>query len=754
MSDNPLSSKVGLDTTDFKTAIAQMNRELRVVESGFRASAAALGNWSKDASGLEMRIKALNSEMDLQRVKVDVLAREYERVAKEKGATSRAAQDLQVRLNKETETLNKMGVELDQSQKALDGMGKEADQAGAKVEDLGEQEEQTTRSTERLKAVMGGLGTALKAGVAAIAAVGAAAAAAASGIARMVLSAADTAGELVDLSAQTGISVERLQELSYVGDQVGVSTETMTGGMARLIRSMSSAREGNEQTAAAFAALGISVTDSNGQLRDSEAVFQDAITALGGISNETERDALAMELFGKSAQDLNPLIKAGADEINRLTDEAHEMGAVMDDEAVGALESFGDELAGLQAGLKGTLGTLAVAFLPFFQEITGQAKGYMQEFAAIVSGADGDLGEIATGLGELLGKIITDVAQQAPAMLEAGLSILRGIGSAIMAALPELIPAAVEMITSLVAFVVEALPLLMDAGVQILLALINAILPQLPMLIEAGLQMIVTLANGLAAALPQLIPVIAQIIPQIVIILIQNLPMIIQAALDLIIALAQGLIAALPVLIPQIPKIVEAIVQALIEAFPMIIEAALQLIITLGQGIIAALPQLGQSALEIITTIGTALQNANGRLLEFGGNIVRAIWEGIQALAGWFADNVGRFFGNIVSNAISAITGNSGTTTSNSGAPDDDQAGPEQSGGGGIGPAGGVLGVGSFSQIDNATAAFNAGGASGGGMGSGPGGKNVYITVNAQVNGEIDEYRLANTLAGIIRRNG
>ncbi len=67
MSDqSDLSGKIGLDTTDFKAGIATLNRDIRVVESGFRASAASLGDWSKSATGLESRIKALNAEIELQ----------------------------------------------------------------------------------------------------------------------------------------------------------------------------------------------------------------------------------------------------------------------------------------------------------------------------------------------------------------------------------------------------------------------------------------------------------------------------------------------------------------------------------------------------------------------------------------------------------------------------------------------------------------------------------------------------------------
>ena len=92
---------------------------------------------------------------------------------------------------------------------------------------------------------------------------------------------------------------------------------------------MTSAADGSESYANAYARLGVSVTNADGSLRNSEDVYWDVIDALGNVQNETERDALSMQLFGKSAQDLNPLIAQGSEGIAALTDEAKKMGAVM-----------------------------------------------------------------------------------------------------------------------------------------------------------------------------------------------------------------------------------------------------------------------------------------------------------------------------------------------------------------------------------------------------------------------------------------
>ena len=77
-----------------------------------------------------------------------------------------------------------------------------------------------------------------------------------------------------------------------------------------------------------------------GNLRDSEAIFFDAVGALDGVGNETERDQLAMQLFGKSAMELNPLINLGADGLAAMSAEANNLGAVMGEEAVTGLADF------------------------------------------------------------------------------------------------------------------------------------------------------------------------------------------------------------------------------------------------------------------------------------------------------------------------------------------------------------------------------------------------------------------------------
>lgn len=639
-----LSGKLGVDTTDFKTNISAANRELRLLESGFKANVASLGDWSRSATGMEARVASLTSKIEVQSLKVAALRENFERIKDEQGENSRAAKEAEIALNKETETLGKMEAELKTSEAALqelstaeDEAGNSADEASGKVDGFGSSID-----------IMGGIA---KGSVALVMGLVAGILALTAGIGGLVFTTANASAELVDLSTQTGISTERLQELNYIGEQVGTSQETITGSLARLVRTMGGAQQqyadfaadqagaianGEEfdgtlgDNAAAFDRLGVKITDANGNLRDNEAVFADVLNALGGISNEAERDALAMSIFGKSAQELNPLIKAGTEEMKRLGAEAHEVGAVMSEEDVAAFEAFDDTLASLKMGLQGTLGTLASAFLPGFQAVFDQAGGYLREFADIVKTSDGDFGAMADGLGGLLGKIIGDVATQAPQMLQAGLGILQSIMDSIVANLPTLINAAIGIITMLLDFIVQNLPTLITAGLQILIALVQ----------------------GITQALPTLIPAVVQALLTIVQTLIENLPMLIDAALQLILALAEGLIAALPILIPAIPVIIQALVDAIVQALPMIITAALEIVNALALGILQNIPALLTAAVLLISTLVTYLYSEGPKmLLDVGKRLVEGMWQGIKNNIGWLKQN----FVNEMKGVVDAI---------------------------------------------------------------------------------------------------
>lgn len=159
------------------------------------------------------------------------------------------------------------------------------------------------------------------------------------------IKAGQTADDINTMSKVYGISTGELQMYSAAADLVDVSVETIAKSHTKLEKSMYSAQNGSATMSEAFDKLGVSITDADGNLRSSDAVWQDAISALGNLENETERDAIAMQLMGKSAAELNPLIEDGGETYKNVADTMSKYGLeFVDQETLDAANDFNDSL--------------------------------------------------------------------------------------------------------------------------------------------------------------------------------------------------------------------------------------------------------------------------------------------------------------------------------------------------------------------------------------------------------------------------
>lgn len=372
--EDVLGGKWTLDTTDLKAGLTEANRLIRIADSEFKAAAASMGTWGENADGLSARIKSLTTIVDIQEQKVRALKEQYQQVSVAYGANSKAAQDLEVTINKESASLNRNQLELNESRDSLD-------QLSNKTVELAKQKENLKKKTDELTSSMNDLGKK------ALVAVSAAAVAAGAALGKLMSDAGHFADDLITLSNKTGISVAQLQELDYAARFVDVSVETMTGSMNKMTRTMDSARDAmatgklNDQ-ALAYQELGVQITNADGSLRNNKQVFYEVIDALGKVTNETERDSLSMQIFGKSATELNPLIKAGSSELNRLAQEAHNVGAVVSNEGVSALGQFDDNMETLKASTQGLMNEALAQLAPVINDLVLQLKDNMPSIIA------------------------------------------------------------------------------------------------------------------------------------------------------------------------------------------------------------------------------------------------------------------------------------------------------------------------------------------------------------------------------------
>lgn len=177
-----------------------------------------------------------------------------------------------------------------------------------------------------------------------------AAAAVTAAIGAATVKSAAWADDLNTMSKVYGISTGQLQMYSAAAELVDVDLETVTATHSKLTKQMASASDGTGASAEAFKTLGVSITNADGSLRDADTVWNETIAALGNVTNETERDTLAMQLMGKSAQELNPLIEDGGETYQNLADTLAKYDLnFIDQETLDNANSFNDSLDTIKA---------------------------------------------------------------------------------------------------------------------------------------------------------------------------------------------------------------------------------------------------------------------------------------------------------------------------------------------------------------------------------------------------------------------
>lgn len=239
---------------------------------------------------------------------------------------------------------------------------------------------------------------------------------------------------ILTMSQTTGQSAEQLQEFSYATELLDVSMDTLQGSLTKLTNNMQNAINGTGDAKSAFEQLGISLTNADGSMRSANDVFYDTIDALGEVQNATERDALSMDIFGRSAQDLNPLIIQGSDTLKDYAKEAHDVGYVLDNEALEALGAVDDGFQRLQKTQEAVKNQMAAEFAPYLTKALEDIRELIQKVgkALVESGAVDAFGSI----------------------LESSVALLEPLGSLISAVLPAL-TAALKPIAQTVALIAD-----------------------------------------------------------------------------------------------------------------------------------------------------------------------------------------------------------------------------------------------------------------------------------------------------------
>lgn len=316
-----ITIQIGGDTTGLSKALEGVNKKIRTTQDELRE--------------VNYALKLDPTNVDLLRQKQELLAKAVtetsEKLDKLKDAQAQAAEQLankkigQEQYDALTREIVKTEAALKKATKAQDDFNAKTALLSASLDGVSQKADSVAKATRGLSTAAAGLGIA---------------------IAGAAVKSAAYADDLNTLSKQTGISTEDLQKMKFAADEIDVSVDDIAGSTAKLRRAMAS---DSSASAEAFSRIGVSVRDSSGQLRDSSTVFYEVLEGLSRVGNETERDALAMELFGRNADQLAGIIDDGGAQLKALGEEAENLGLILDQDTLDAMNKVNDQIDRLKA---------------------------------------------------------------------------------------------------------------------------------------------------------------------------------------------------------------------------------------------------------------------------------------------------------------------------------------------------------------------------------------------------------------------
>ena len=383
-----ITIEIGGDTTKLQTALKGVDQRLKETQNSLRDVDKLLKLNPGNVELLTQKQKLLTSAISDTKERLETLKKAQENVAKGSAEWDALQREI-IATEGDLKSLEKQYREFGSvASQQLKAVGSKLQETGSKIEGVG-------RALTPVSTAAAGLAT---------------------GLLGAGYKAVQSADQLATLAKQTGLTTADLQKMQYASELVDVSLESMTGAFTKLKKGMTGNAELWDQ-------LGVSVTDADGNMRDARDVFYEVLPALASIENETERDQVAMELFGKSADQLAGIIDDGGEALKAYGEEAEQMGLILSDDTIGALTETSDTIEKTKAQMGASLtelgATLAQSLAPAVEKVAG-----------VIQKVTEWLRNLSPEQANLILKIAGVVAAIAPLLIIGG-KLISGIGSVI-----------------------------------------------------------------------------------------------------------------------------------------------------------------------------------------------------------------------------------------------------------------------------------------------------------------------------------
>lgn len=384
-----ITIKLAGDTSD-------LIKSLRAVDSATKST-------QKQLKDVEKLLKLDPKNTELLRQKQQLLATQVENTKKKLVELNKAQAEMTAQgVDKNSEQYMALQREIAETTQNLEHLEQETQEFGSvgaqQIKAVGESMQDLGGKIEGAGQKLKGISTAAAGLEAALVGVG--------------MKAITTSDDLNTMAKQTGLSTAEIQKIQYASDRMDVSLNTVTGALAKMKKNMTGQPE-------VWAQLGIRVRDASGHMRDTKDVFGEVIVKLSKIRNETERDQIAMQLFGRSADELAGIIDDGGAALRQYGQEAEDLGLILSQDVLDSLNATNDELDKAKAQLNAALlqlgATVAKVLTPIIQKISAfveKVVAWMQKLTPGQMQLVMTILAIVAVLGPLLiiiGKVITSI---------------------------------------------------------------------------------------------------------------------------------------------------------------------------------------------------------------------------------------------------------------------------------------------------------------------------------------------------------
>lgn len=290
-----LAVKIGLDSSGFQNGISSINRNLRVLDSEFKANTAALGENSKGIEGLKLKEETLSKQMELQKQKVSALEQAYIKSAEIKGKDSKVTQELEIKLNKAKQALSNMDTELVKTTKEIEKESSASKKLGSSIQEaMTKMHTHVSNAFDGIKNAAIGVGATLAGGL---------------GLFSLTEKAVESGDAAYKLSQKLGVTSSEAANLNKMLKITDTDTQPFIATMLKLDKGIEGAGKSGNSTTKALNEFGVKLTDASGKLLPMPEQLKKLSEGYQKAAASGNEEAFVAQVLGARGQELIPILQ-------------------------------------------------------------------------------------------------------------------------------------------------------------------------------------------------------------------------------------------------------------------------------------------------------------------------------------------------------------------------------------------------------------------------------------------------------------